>query len=131
MHYVLTETLSVIWNLLGPMYLSWPTTQEWKEKAKEYDEIWQLPHCVGSLDGKHVRIQKPAKGASQYFNYKKFESIVLLAACDAKYNFSYVCIGAYGSESDAGIFAKCLLGRQINAGNFNLKVQIKPCLKML
>lgn len=87
-------------------------------KAEEYNDRWQLPHCVGSLDGKHVRIQKPANGTSMFYNYKKYESIVLLAACDAKYNFSYVCIGAYGSQSDAGIFSQCLLGQQINRGKF-------------
>lgn len=108
-HYVITETLSVIWKFLGPMYFCWPTTQEWKKKAKEYNEIWQLPHCVGSLDGKHIRIQKPANGASQYIKILKYCVVGCLRR--EKYNFSYVCIGAYGSESDR-IFAKCLLGRQ-------------------
>lgn len=47
-----------------------------------------------------------------YFNYKGAHSIVLLAMCEAKYNFKVVDIGAPGRCSD-GVFRQCNLGKQI------------------
>ena len=50
----------------------------------------------------------PRKAGSAYFNYKNFYSIVLLAVCDAKYCFTFVDIGAYGSTNDASVLSETL-----------------------
>jgi hypothetical protein len=39
-----------------------------------------------------------------FFNYKKHFSIVLMATCDAYYQFKLVDIGAAGSNHDATVF---------------------------
>ena len=41
--------------------------------------------------------------ATQDYNYKCFYIIVLLAVCDAKYNFTMVDVGAYGSNNASGV----------------------------
>lgn len=42
-----------------------------------------------------------------------FFSIVLMAVADGDYRFTYVDIGAYGTEGDANVFQNCSLGKAI------------------
>lgn len=79
-----------IWKLLSLIYLSEPTQQQYENITKDFDQMWNMPNCVGSIDGKHIAIKCPPKSGFMYYNYKKFFSIVLLAACDAKYIFTAV-----------------------------------------
>lgn len=70
--------------------------QDWKAVSKDFEEKWNFPHTIGALDGKHITIQAPFRSGTEYFNYKKIFSIVLLALVDANYNFMYVNIGSQG-----------------------------------
>lgn len=53
--------------------------------AQLFHDCWQLPHCIGAADEKHVCILHPRNSGSQFYNYKGFFSVVLLAAVDADY----------------------------------------------
>ncbi|XP_013187794.2 uncharacterized protein LOC106132806 [Amyelois transitella] len=95
------------------------TANEWKAKARSFENIWNFPHCVGSIDGKHVLIQAPSNSGSDYFNYKEQFSIVLLGIVDANYNFIYANCGAKEKSSDSGVFQetafyKALADNQLN-----------------
>ena len=79
-------------------------------------ERWNFPHCLGSIDGKHIIIQKPKHSGSMYWNYKQRDSIVLLAVCDASYRFTLVDIGQPGSNSDGGIWESSEFGRGLENG---------------
>lgn len=99
--------------MLAPIYLAPPTPEQLKEIAKGFWEKWNMPNCVGSLDGKHVFIQAPPNSGSVYYNYKKQFSIVLMAACDHTYKFTLIDVGAHGSVSDGSVFATSEIGQAI------------------
>ena len=74
-----------------------PTTkEEWKHYAKRTAERWQFPNCIGAADGKHIAIKHPKDSGSEYYNYKGFFSIVLLAVVDYDSRFLYVDVGCQG-----------------------------------
>uniref|UniRef100_A0A182PGU3 DDE Tnp4 domain-containing protein n=1 Tax=Anopheles epiroticus TaxID=199890 RepID=A0A182PGU3_9DIPT len=85
-------------------YVKFPSSEdEWLQVSRQFEERWQFPHAIGVIEARHVKIRKPANGGSEYFNYKSFCSIVLLAIVDASSNFMYVCIGGKGSLPDGGM----------------------------
>ena len=48
-----------------------PTTEaQWRGIAEQFSTRWQFHHCLGALDGKHIPIQCPTHGGSDYYNYK-------------------------------------------------------------
>ncbi|XP_050322662.1 uncharacterized protein LOC126754594 [Bactrocera neohumeralis] len=110
---IVLETCEAIWEMLSPIYLSEPTQQQYKDITTDFAQMWNMPNCVGAIDGKHIAIKCPPNSGSTYYNYKKFFSIVLLAACDAKYTFTAISVGAYGSQSDGGIFHATRFGEDL------------------
>ena len=94
-------------------YLVCPTDPEdWKKIEERFRNRWK--------DGKHIAIKKPKKSCSEYFNYKGYFSLVLLALVDADYKFLWVNAGASGSSSDAQIFNRSKLKRRIENGTLGL-----------
>lgn len=55
------------------------TANEWLEISNCFQWRWQLPNCLGAINGKHVRILHPPGSGSDYFNYKGYFSLVFMA----------------------------------------------------
>lgn len=96
---------------------------ECKNVSVAFDENWNFPHCLGSIDGKHIVLQAPIKSGSEFYNYKSFFSIVLFALVDANYNFLFVDIGCQGRISDGGLFKNTELCKRMQNKSLNLPNQ--------
>ncbi|KAL4714309.1 hypothetical protein ACJJTC_009661 [Scirpophaga incertulas] len=83
-------------------------------------EKWNMPNCVSSIDGKHVRIKAPQHSGSLFLNYKDYFSIVMLALVDADYKFVAIDAGSYGKEGDSNIYRKSIIGKKIERNDFNI-----------
>lgn len=117
---IVREVCAAIFDILSPIYMRPPTTEdEWRHISNDFESLWDLPHCIGAIDGKHIRIDCPNKTGTNYHNYKGFFSMVLMAICDARYNFTLFDVGQFGSNNDSGILNDSEMGRAFDQGCFN------------
>lgn len=110
---IVRETCEAIKNALSPKYLKVPSKEEWKNISKRFWEQWNVPNCLGAIDGKHIAIQAPSNAGSVWYNYKKFHSMVLMAVCDHNYMFTLFDIGSEGSHNDSSIFNQTWFGADL------------------
>ncbi|KAM4030894.1 uncharacterized protein ACNLHF_018476 [Anomaloglossus baeobatrachus] len=115
---IVKHTCRALWDCLHEEYIPHPTTESWLDIAENFQKICQFPNCLGAVDGKHIRIVKPAASGSEYFKYKKYSSIVLMAIADAQYKFIAVDIGAYGLSNDSQVFKLSAMGRHLYGNSF-------------
>jgi hypothetical protein len=52
---IVYETCSAIWSELVNIHMAPPSQDDLKNIASDYYRLWQFPHCIGALDGKHVK----------------------------------------------------------------------------
>nr|CAH7760287.1 unnamed protein product [Callosobruchus chinensis] len=120
-----------MYSVLQHIYMTEPNEGQWEQIAKDFEDKWNYPHCIGALDGKHVQIRCPAGAGSIYYNYKGTYSIVLMALVDANYKFTLVDVGAYGRSSDGGIFEQSEMGKKFESNKYSIPrdTEIPPAME--
>lgn len=104
--------------LLFPQF---PTSaDEWLDIANEFEMRWQFPNCLGAVDGKHIAISPPYGSGSYYYNYKGFNSMVLMAIANANYELIYVNFGINGRASDGGVIDQTDFYQKLKQGDLHL-----------
>ena len=118
---IISDTCKAIYKVLSPVYLRSPASaEEWLNIANSFEDQRDLPHVVGAIDGKHIRMKCPAESGTLFHNYKGYFSMVLLAVCDAKYCFTLVDIGQFGSSTDSGVLARSEMRKRFDDEQMNL-----------
>lgn len=116
---MIAETCDALWEVLQPIYMKFPDTQDWYKIEADFREKLNFPHCIGALDGKLIEIFAPKHSGSLYFNYNKYFSENLLAICDAHKSFIYVDIGSFGQQTDGGILFNSSFGKRLDMKKMN------------
>ncbi len=83
-------------NKLFSKYISIPSCQHLKDVIVCFENLIGIPNICGAIDGIHILLanlpsKKVTLAIGDFFNRKKFHSIVLQAVCDANKIFWNVC----------------------------------------
>ena len=117
---IVEEVCEALWRNLQPKIMPEPNKEIWRASEKFFEEKWNFPHCVATIDGKYFRIKAPPHRGSEFFNYKKYHSVVLLALVDANKRFLTVDVGQYGRVSDGHVFANSNIAMRLAKQNIGL-----------
>lgn len=118
--FIVKDTCRAIWEELGPLEMPKPNKERWINIAEKFYQEANFPNCVGAIDGKHIRIICPPNAGSQYYNYKKYHSLILLGVVDADYFFTAIDVGAPGREADSSIFKSSNFGKKLIRNQLDL-----------
>ena len=101
--------------------MRFPSTEnDWLKIATEFEELWHCLDCIGLLDGKHIALFHPLSGGSNYYNYRSFHSIFLMALTDTNYKFLYVDIGCQGRLSDGAVYRNCSFNKLLTTDQIKI-----------
>ncbi|KAL7637993.1 UNVERIFIED_CONTAM: hypothetical protein RMT77_011606 [Armadillidium vulgare] len=96
------------------------TSNDWKSISYDFENQWNFPNCIGALDGKHIVLQSPVNSGSEFYNYKRYFSIVLMTLVDANCNFIFVDCGCQGRLGDSAVYRNTELFKKVENGELNL-----------
>ena len=116
----LKPVCDAIWKALRPTSFPELTKEYWLYQAEGFADRWNFPHCLGAVDGKHVKVQAPFTSGSLYYNYKGWFSIILLGIVGFDYRFVYINVGSYGCQGDSQIFVDSRFGQLIESEELNI-----------
>lgn len=142
---LIPEVCLAIVETLQPEYVRFPDTADWEAIAEGMFDAFGLPNCLGAIDGKHIRIFAPPHSGSLHYNYKKYNSVILMGVAESTRRIPWATVGVpgqffidqmlkkeimhsvfpnplyvLGSQNDATVFNYSDLGIRLNNGNANL-----------
>ena len=120
--YIINEVCKAIVTELAGTYLKLPSCQkDWKNIDKKFKETWKFPVGIGTVDGKHIEIIECGIG-SQYDNYKRANTIVLLVVVASNYEVTWANAGMNERILESGVLKRSKIGHMLEEGSLNLPV---------
>ena len=63
---LIREVMDVLWQTLCPLHMVIPSEEKLFDIVQDFYSLWDLPHCIGAIDGSHIKIKKPPGSVSLY-----------------------------------------------------------------
>lgn len=83
-------------------FVIWPNDVQ--TVNNEFEIKKNFPGVIGAIDSTHIRIKPPSGHSNDYFNRKKFHSVILQAVCRGDKRFTDIFCGWPGRVHDARVF---------------------------
>lgn len=80
--YFIISKVSAFINSLEPRYVYWPSDEEMQATKKYYEDNFNIPDVIGSIDGTHFKIGRPADHQECYYNRHDYFFIQGQVICD-------------------------------------------------
>ena len=81
----ISDVCDTITRHLGPKYIQLPQNkEEMTGKVSEFGAKFGMLQAFGCVDGTHIPIVRPKENSQDYFCYKQYYSLNVLAVCDYK-----------------------------------------------
>ena len=107
---ILHEFCSALVDTFFHRFIKFPSTSnEINDTINDFYTRCGYPTCIGSLDGTHIAIKPPLGFETDYFNYKKYHSVIMLAVVNSSLLFTYVNIGASRRCNDSSVYSRLSL----------------------
>lgn len=74
---IIRETCKIIYEELAPTEFMQFTKENWAIVSNEFYSKWNMPNCLGAIDGKHIKLKCPPNAGSLYYNYKVISFVFL------------------------------------------------------
>lgn len=113
---IIYDKCNIVWKLFAKIHIPFPTIDMFYEFSQDFEMLWNFPNCVG----KHIRVKCKKNTDTMFYNYKHYFSVHLQGIYDAKYKFIAIDVGAYGRQSDSGVFTACNIYEHLERNTFNL-----------
>ena len=115
---IVCEVLSSRDQCLFTTYIHTPTGDRLYDIMERFRNSTRLPNICGAIDGTHIPLARHPSSdltpmASNFYNMKKFHSVVLQRVCDMDRIFWNVCAREPGEVHDAGQFRWSFLNHEL------------------
>lgn len=113
------EFCFVIGDSVDSQFLRMPAVDAVEEHIRLFSAVLGFPQGFGALDGCHIKVSPPKEHTQDYYNYKGWYSIILLALVDHNYKFLFTNVGSPGRNHDSRVYNCSSLPRVIESDLFS------------
>ena len=113
---IVQETCALIVSKLFHKYIHFPSGDSIDDLVDTFKSKWDVPQCVGAIDGCHIPVASPAMSRTDYYNRKGWYSVILQGVVDHSYRFIDINVGWPGSVHDARVLSQSSIFQKITSG---------------